>query len=544
MRTRTPNLFCAILAIVAALVWPASVQPARAASTWSDNVSVDDDGLLLYPMDFFDLNAAAMVEALEAAGFQPSGGSTNTIIGINASTVTAPILTNSARLTVAANGSLISYDLVAGSITTNYLASTVFDWLSATFQGLDTDLTDLADGSLTGSKVGTGINADNITTGTVGAARIDSTMATDAEMSAAVAGLQAADADLTDLADGSLTGSKVGSGINADNITTGTVGAARIDSTMATDAEVSAAVAGLQASDADLADLADGSLTGSKVGSGINADNITTGTVADARIPSTIARTNAPTLHNATLLGTNSFESAIFGAAVISNLTGNASGLTNLNASELRSGTIPTNRLDSNTAQLAVAGSTGTGAFMRTRTGIPRTVWIPASAMNPGTDAPAAVTNAWSTTTDGQRWEGWDFSATVTNSVYFTLQLPDAWDAGTVKAKVVWKQATAAATSTNVWAIGGGSMAGNETAGNTLGTLVTVIEPGLNDTEKLSISPASSAITIGGSPAAGHLTWFTIRRHPGNVWDNSAVLGRLIGVLLQYTESITEPSAW
>lgn len=46
----------------------------------------------------------------------------------------------------------------------------------------------------------------------------------------------------------------------------------------------------IQAYDADLADLADGSLSGSKVGTGINADNITTGTVADARIASTIAR--------------------------------------------------------------------------------------------------------------------------------------------------------------------------------------------------------------------------------------------------------------
>lgn len=48
--------------------------------------------------------------------------------------------------------------------------------------------------------------------------------------------------------------------------------------------------AAYQPLDADLTDLADGSLTGSKVGSGINADNITTGTVADARIASTIAR--------------------------------------------------------------------------------------------------------------------------------------------------------------------------------------------------------------------------------------------------------------
>jgi hypothetical protein len=44
--------------------------------------------------------------------------------------------------------------------------------------------------------------------------------------------------------------------------------------------------------DSDLLDLADGSLTGSKVGSGISANNITTGTVSDARLESTVNRTS------------------------------------------------------------------------------------------------------------------------------------------------------------------------------------------------------------------------------------------------------------
>lgn len=46
----------------------------------------------------------------------------------------------------------------------------------------------------------------------------------------------------------------------------------------------------VQAYDADLDDLADGSLTGSKVGPGINADNVTSGTIAEARVHSDIAR--------------------------------------------------------------------------------------------------------------------------------------------------------------------------------------------------------------------------------------------------------------
>ena len=53
--------------------------------------------------------------------------------------------------------------------------------------------------------------------------------------------VQAYDADLDDLADGSLTGSKVGAGISGTNVTTGTVDKARIDPDIARDTEVAAA---------------------------------------------------------------------------------------------------------------------------------------------------------------------------------------------------------------------------------------------------------------------------------------------------------------
>lgn len=46
----------------------------------------------------------------------------------------------------------------------------------------------------------------------------------------------------------------------------------------------------VQAYDADLADLADGSLSGSKIGTGLDGTTITAGTVADARIAGTITR--------------------------------------------------------------------------------------------------------------------------------------------------------------------------------------------------------------------------------------------------------------
>lgn len=140
------------------------------------------------------------------------------------------------------------------------------------------------------------------------------------------------DANLLDLVDGSLTGSKVGSGINGDNITTGTVADARIDSALARDTELTAAIAALstvyQPLDADLTDLADGSLSGSKVGSGISADNITTGTVADARIAATIARLASPAL-----TGTPTVNGTNFMALIASGGGGGGSGNADTNNS-------------------------------------------------------------------------------------------------------------------------------------------------------------------------------------------------------------------
>ncbi len=131
---------------------------------------------------------------------------------------------------------------------------------------LDAELQDLADGSLSGSKVGTGISATNITTGT---------------LTGSLVGTGVSAANIT----GTLAGSQVGTGVNAANITTNSLAIAN-GGTGASTALAARTNLGLvigtdvQAFDADLSDLADGSLSGSKVGSGIDALTITNGGTA------------------------------------------------------------------------------------------------------------------------------------------------------------------------------------------------------------------------------------------------------------------------
>ncbi len=152
-------------------------------------------------------------------------------------------------------------------------------------QAYDADLDDLADGTLTATKIGDGIEASKITVGSLAVAN-GGTGATSASNARSNLGLgigsdvQAYDADLDDLADGSLSPSKIGDGLDASIITVGSLAVANggTGSTTASDARTTLGLAigtNVQAYDTDLDDLADGTLSGSKIGTGIDATNIT-----------------------------------------------------------------------------------------------------------------------------------------------------------------------------------------------------------------------------------------------------------------------------
>jgi hypothetical protein len=188
-------------------------------------------------------------------------------------------------------------------------------------------------------------------------------------------------------------------------------------------------------------------------------------------------------------------------------------------------------------------GTTGSGNILRTRVGIARTLSIPGDSFDVESSEPAtAATNVWATTTDRSRWVGWDFSPTTTNGICKSFPMPSTWDLGTVNIKIYWKQVAAEANTTNVWSIGVGTTGDNETGGNTIGTRITILDQGLNNTNNVAITAWSSAITPGGTPASGDDLQISIQRHPGNTSDNMTVGSRIKEVLFEYTESTTEPT--
>lgn len=110
---------------------------------------------------------------------------------------------------------------------------------------------------------------------------------------------QPIDATLTAVAGASTTSDSIVYFSAADTAAVATFtsfGRSLVDDASASDARTTLGLAigtNVQAWDADLDDLADGSLSGSKIGTGIDGGNITTGTVAEARIDSAIARVSS-----------------------------------------------------------------------------------------------------------------------------------------------------------------------------------------------------------------------------------------------------------
>jgi hypothetical protein len=134
-----------------------------------------------------------------------------------------------------------------------------------------------------------------------------------------------------------------------------------------------------------------------------------------------------------------------------------------------------------------------------------------------------------------------DFDAIVEEGACFTISLPQAWDAGAVKAKFYWTASSG--TGGVVWGIRATSYADEDPLDAAYGTeqIVTDTVTVNNDNH---ITAATAALTIGNTAAVDDLLIFEITREVGNTGDTLGFDARLAGAKLQYMETSTEPSVW
>jgi hypothetical protein len=175
-----------------------------------------------------------------------------------------------------------------------------------------------------------------------------------------------------------------------------------------------------------------------------------------------------------------------------------------------------------------------TGSVLKTA-GV-ETIWIPAGAMKPKVTSGAGVSTYDSGSND-VTIATLDFDTTTQEYAHtLPIGMPKSWNEGTVTAIVYWTNTGGASTETVRWSVAGAAVSNDDTLNVAMGTAQTVDDTWLAQND-LHITAATSAITIGGSPAAEDLVVFEITRVTAS--DNMAGDAKLIGIKILLTTDAT-----
>lgn len=161
------------------------------------------------------------------------------------------------------------------------------------------------------------------------------------------------------------------------------------------------------------------------------------------------------------------------------------------------------------------------------------TIWVPAAAMIARTTNGAAYQEEELATNDVMLI-GWNFDKDTDEAVQFSVQMPKSWDEGTVVAQVVWTTADTAGTGNVVWGVQGVAISDDDALDVAMGTAQVVTDGFLADKDA-HVTSETSAITIGGTPAAEDLVVFQVYRDADNGSDTYTQDAKLVGVKIHYT---------
>lgn len=161
------------------------------------------------------------------------------------------------------------------------------------------------------------------------------------------------------------------------------------------------------------------------------------------------------------------------------------------------------------------------------------TIWIPASAMIAATTSGPASAQFESSTND-INFKVLDFDASADEHAHFNVAFPASWNEGTVTFQAFW-MSSATDTDGVAWGLQGVAISDNESTDPSWGTPVVVTDDAQSNASELYVTSESSAVTIGGTPAAGDVCFFRVFRDVSDANDDMTEDARLIGVKLFYT---------
>lgn len=161
------------------------------------------------------------------------------------------------------------------------------------------------------------------------------------------------------------------------------------------------------------------------------------------------------------------------------------------------------------------------------------TIWIPAVAMTPRTTNGAASGTTELTTNDVML-STLDFDTTTEEGCGFFIAFPKSYNNSTVTFKAMW---TAASGSGGVaWGLAAYAFSDDD-AMDTAVSGQQVVTDTLITANDMHITAESSAITIGGTPAAGDVVYFELTREVANGSDTLAVDVKLLGIHLYFSSN-------
>jgi hypothetical protein len=181
---------------------------------------------------------------------------------------------------------------------------------------------------------------------------------------------------------------------------------------------------------------------------------------------------------------------------------------------------------------LTVDSTTATGVKWAAASGggstnvwIPAAQWIPRTTTGCGIDSRELSTNKINT-------DELLFDSGTDEFAQCMIVMPSNWNAGTITAKFHWTASTGSGDV--VWGLSGRAYANDDALDQAQGTAQTCTDT-LTATNDLDISPATSAITLGGTAASGNPVIFEVYRDANAGGDTLAADARLLGVEISYT---------
>lgn len=192
---------------------------------------------------------------------------------------------------------------------------------------------------------------------------------------------------------------------------------------------------------------------------------------------------------------------------------------------------------DNSTAQAGSSGTTAVTPASLAAAAIKQgkhTIYIPAGAMTPRVTNGAARVISELATNDVML-ATLDFDQATEEGAGFWVWMPKSWDASTISFQPIWT--TGGGTGGVVWSLGARAYADDDALDQAMGTAGTSTDTRIADND-MHVGPESSAITVGGSPAAERPVYFEVRRVVANGSDTLTADAKLIGIKVFLTLNV------